>query len=172
LKTPDHEAAAGALMLRVLQGHSAFIPNPVGDWAEIAGEQVAAYSQPVSLKKKVLLVIAYDSVWMHHIELNKEALIDNINRGRKEPLVEKINIRVGEVPLAPPVLNPNHRLLDKIEPKHQRPKKKKKAPQRPLTPEEKALLKSLTDPELRAVAKRLLSHIPLSDEENEERSED
>jgi hypothetical protein len=135
--------------------------NPLGDWSQLVGEMIARYSQPISLKKKILKVAAYDSVWKHHLEMNKEALIRKINLNRPEPLVEKIVIRVGEVPEVLPVLNPNQQLLDKIDSKRARPRKRKKPSLRRLTAEEKELIRSLPDPELRAVSERLLRLLPL-----------
>ena len=153
----------GDLLQGLLKKHPAFSANPVGDWSEIAGEQLARYSEPVSLKKKVLVVVAYDSVYKHHLELNKNALIDKINCRSSEPLVEKIVIKVGELTGGDPVLNANARLLEKMGAKGSRAKKKKKTPPRPLTPDEKALLKTLTDPELRRIGERLLKHLPAED---------
>lgn len=160
----DRDISVGPLLKAILRKHPAFAANPIGDWSEIVGIQVARYSHPVSLKKKALLVVAYDSVWKHHLELNKEAILEKINRKSREPLVEKISIRVGELPASGSVLNPNYKLLDKMGVKRSQARRQKKAPARPLTPEEKEVLKGITDPELRAVSTRLLKHIPLDDE--------
>jgi hypothetical protein len=161
-KRDEHFLPVGALLRGALESHPAFSANPLGDWSQLAGDMVGRHSQPISLKKKVLKVVAYDSVWMHHLELNKEPLIEKINRGRPEPLVEKIVIQVGEVPEALAALNPNQRLLEKIDTNRSRPKRRKKPTLRKLTSEEKALIKSLPDPDLRAVSERLLRLLPLS----------
>lgn len=160
----DLDFGLGSAVRRAIQAHPAFSASPLGDWAELVGEQVARNSQPKSLKNKVLTIVAYDSVWKHHLELNKEYLIDKINRKRPEPVVEKIVIRVGEVPESPAVLNPSSRKAEKMGAKRYRPQKRIKTPSRPLTEEEKALLKSLPDPELRKIGERLLKHIPLEEE--------
>jgi hypothetical protein len=154
----------GPLLHNVLEKHPSFSANPLGDWCDLAGEQLARYSRPVSLKNKVLVIAAYDSVWMHHLEINKEDLLKKINSGRSEPIVEKISIRVGVLPPTPDVINPNHRMLEKMAPKRYRPGKRKKTPLRPLTPEEKDLLKNLPDPDLRAIGERLLRRIPIDTE--------
>jgi hypothetical protein len=166
MKVRDHEALVGDLLHGVLKAHPAFSANPIGDWSELVGEQVARYSQPKSLKKGVLTVIAFDSVWKHHLELNKEALVAKINGKRPEPIVEEISIRVGEVPGSAPVLNPYYKKLNKIASSHSHLKRKKKAPLRQLTPEERDLIKNLPDKELRTLATRLLRRVqdnPTSD---------
>jgi len=165
LKNKDFglDLGVGSAMRRAIQAHPAFSANPLGDWKELAGEQVARYSQPKSLKRGVLTVVAYDSVWKHHLELNKEHLLEKINGKRPKPIVEKIVIRVGQVPESLPVLNPKSSQAEKLEAKRYRTKKKKKAPTRPLTPEEKALLKKLPDADLRKIGARLLKRIPLDE---------
>jgi hypothetical protein len=150
----------GRLISRVLSSHPAFAANPIGDWSEIVGEQVARYSQPHSLKAKVLVVTAFDSVWKHHLMLHAEHLLARINEKQAEPVVEKLVVRVGPVPEQAPVLNPNYRLLEKLAPKRGRSRKRKAAPAVKLSTEEKALLDALPDPELRAIGARLLKRLP------------
>ena len=150
-------APLGSLVRIVLDGHPAFSANPVGDWNKIVGDQAARYSRPVSLKKEMLVVAVYDSVWKHHLELNRELLLEKINAGRTEPLVSKIVIRVGEVPESAPALNPNH--AGNIKPKKYKPARREKVPLRTLTDEEREVLKAIADPELRAVATRLLKRL-------------
>lgn len=164
------ESAVGDLVMAVLRDHPAFSANPLGDWSELVGEQVARRTQPRSLKNKVLTILAYDPIWKHHLDLNKEFLKEKINRDRPELLVEKIVVRVGEIPESPPDLNPNHKSLEKLKSKSSR-FKKKKISRRQLTEEEKALLKQIRDPELRAIGARLLSVVPLEREENEDQDD-
>jgi hypothetical protein len=156
----------GHLVGLFIERHPSFSTNPVGDWKELVGDQVARYCQPQSLKQKVLIVAAYDSVWKHHLELHKEALVEKINRGQSEPLVKKIVVRVGELPENAPRLNP-----DNLSPaqsgtgKTHEKKKKRKIPNRRLTPDEQTFLKSLQDPDLRVIGARLLKRIPLESDE-------
>jgi len=161
----EHGAMVGPLVKLVVARHSSFSTNPLGDWQELVGEQVARYCQPQSLKQKVLVVTAYDAVWKHHLELLKGALIEKINRGRAEPLVEKIVVRVGELSETAPQLNPGYQGLAKSGTAKTLQKKKKRAPSRSLTPDEKALLKSLQDPDLREIGTRLLKRIPLESDQ-------
>jgi hypothetical protein len=161
----------GELSKKALEDHPAFAANPLGDWKDLVGEQVARHSAPKSFKGKVLVVTAHDSIWKHHLELNRQALMDRINAGRPEPLVEKIVVKVGELPEAPPELNPNHKKLQKAAGKpggqeaskaksRRRSRKKPKPKRRVLTEEEKALLKNISDKELRQAGRRLLQLIP------------
>ena len=80
-----HEAMVGHVVGLFIKQHPAFTPNPLGDWQELVGESIARYCQPQSLKKKVLTVIAHDSVWKYHLELLKDSLLAKINRGVQNP---------------------------------------------------------------------------------------
>lgn len=153
----------GALLKGFLEAHPAFVANPIGDWIDLVGEQVARYSSPGSLKNKVLVVIAHDSVWKHHLEQYRQILAEKINAGRPEPLVEKVVIKVGEVQGTEPVLNPASKNLEKMKAKRLRVHKKKKTPVEKLTSEEQLLIKSLPDPELRKLGERLLKRVPSDD---------
>lgn len=155
------EALVGKVVGLFIQSHPAFAVNPLGDWQELVGESVARYCQPQSLKKRVLTVTVHDSVWKYHLELLKASLLDKINNGRPEPIVEKIVVRVGELSATAPQLNPALQNLDLSGSGKTRRMRRKKAPTRPLTPEEKTLLKALPDPELRAIGTRLLKRIPI-----------
>lgn len=154
----DHRETLGPLLRRVLAKHPAFSANPLGDWDELVGELIARHCQPKSLKNAVLRIVVVDSHWKHHLHMHQEALLAKINQGRPAPLVEKLVFTVGEMPANPAVLNPNHKLIDKIRPKSQRGRKKK-AQLRELTAEEKKLLQALADPELRRVCTRLLRRV-------------
>jgi hypothetical protein len=153
----------GSLLRGILGKHPSFSANPLGDWRDLVGEQVARNSQPVSLKEKVLVVAAYDSVWKHHLELNKETLLEKINGKRSETIVEKILIRVAEIPPSADTINPNYRSLRQMESKRYKIRKRKKSPLRQLTPEEKALLNNLPDADLRAIGSRLLRRVPVDE---------
>ncbi len=153
----------GPLLRGFLEGHPAFAANPIGDWKDLVGEQVARYSSPGSLKNKVLVIVAHDSVWKHHLEQYKELLAEKINAGRAQPLVEKVVIKVGEVQGAEPVLNPAHKNLEKIKAKRLIARRKPKARIEKLDVEEQALIKGLPDPELRKLGEKLLKRIPRDD---------
>jgi hypothetical protein len=156
----------GPLLKGFLEHHPAFLANPIGDWKELVGEQVGSHSSPGSLKNKVLVVVAHDSVWKHHLEQYKEILAEKINAGRPEPIVDKVVIRVGEVLGTEPVLNPAHKNLEKMKAKRLVVRRKTKAPARKLSAEEQALIKNLPDPELRKLGEKLLKRVPESESES------
>ncbi len=150
----------GSLLKNFLEQHPAFAANPIGDWKELVGEQVARCTSPRSLKNKVLVIVARDSVWKHHLEQYKEILTEKINDSRPEPIVEQIVIKVAELPESAPVLNPAHKNLEKIKGRRLAARRKLKAPARKLTPEEQALIKTLPDAGLREIGAKLLKRIP------------
>jgi Dna[CI] antecedent, DciA len=158
----------GSLLKKFLEQHPAFTANPIGDWKDLVGEQVARYTSPKSLKNKVLVIVAHDSVWKHHIEQYKEVLAEKINDGRPERIVEKIVIKVAEIPDSMPVLNPAHKNLEKIKARRYAAHRKPKAPARQLTPEEQSLIKNLPDPDLRKIGAKLLKRIQTSKAESEQ----
>lgn len=163
-KDKGYGSLVGPLVESIISRHPSFDTNPLGEWRELVGDQVARYCQPRSLKDKILVIAAYDSVWKHHLELHKSALMEKINRERAESLVEKIVVRVGELSESPPPLNPSGP-GGKKSPPGKIHRKKKKNPARPLTPEEKVLLKNLPDADLRVIGARLLKRIPESSDQ-------
>jgi hypothetical protein len=163
LKRGGKDLPLDSVVRHVMQDHPAFKANPLGDWQDVVGADAARASQPVSLRKGLLVIVTEDPVWRHHLELHKTALMDFINARCSEPIVHKIVIRIGDLPETAPVLNPEHKKLDKIRPQKHKPQKLRKGKTRPLTPEEKAFLKTIPDPELRAMGTRLLKHTPLDE---------
>jgi hypothetical protein len=158
LKKAVKDQPLGSVVHHVMRDHPAFTASPLGDWQEVVGGDAAQACQPVSLKKGVLVIVTEAPVWMHHLEMHKTALMDFINAKHSEPLVRKIVFRIGALPETAPILNPDHRKIEKIRPRKQGPIKTRKTKPRPLTPEEKAFLKTISDPDLRAMGARLLKH--------------
>jgi hypothetical protein len=163
-KGKDYGSVVGHLVSQLIDRHPSFSANPLGDWKDLVGEQVARYCQPQSLNKKVLTVAAYDSVWKHHLELLKEALTEKINRGRPESLVEKIIVRVCELPEGTTRLTADYRSPRQSGAGKTGERRRRKTPARQLTADEKAFLKDLQDPDLRALGTRLLKRTPLESE--------
>lgn len=131
-----------------------------GNWEEIVGHRLARYMTPVSLKNGTLKVHVLDNVWKHHLELYGEELLNKINAGNTIPIVRQLLIKVG--PLSSqdePSLS--KKAFQKIKKKGStRKKSAKKVPKFPLTLESKEFLKQLRDPELKALAQRLLELFP------------
>ncbi len=158
MRQDDNDHALASLVRRVLQQHPAFSANPLGDWEELLGEQIARHCQPKSLKNKVLRVIVEDSHWKHHLHMLQVPLLSKINEGRPETIVEKLVLEVGELATSEAALNPNRILLDKLAHKTQR-NKKRKAPLRRLSDDENELLRGISDRELRRLCTRLLRRV-------------
>lgn len=149
----------------MLRSHPVFVANPLGDWEEIVGPQAAAASRPVSLKDGALMVIVRDAMWRHQLEMSQAVLLSRINGEREEALVQRLVIRVGELPESEPALNPNRKLLERKTPRRKGAGiKNRKAPRRSLTTEEKAFLKTIEDLELRRIGRRLLQLSRLDEE--------
>ncbi len=165
MKRAGSNIKVGKLLKDFLEQHPAFTANPIGDWQELVGEQVARYTVPKSLKNKVLVILPHDSVWKHHLEQLKEVLTEKINCRRRECLVEQIVIKVAEMPESVPILNPAHKKLEKIKGTKIPGRRKSKAPPRKLTPEEQSLIKSLADSDLQKIGAKLLKRIPASEAE-------
>jgi hypothetical protein len=151
--------AVGQFIKDVLAQHPSFASRPLGDWKELVGESVARHCLPRSLKNGCLVIVARDSVWKHHLEMHKEALMERINALWGRRVIEEIRIRVGEIDEAFENLDANYRKLQKVAPKKVR-KKNRRPPLRKLTEAEKELLASLPDKELRAIGEKLLRLIP------------
>lgn len=163
MKRPDRGSGSikvGRLLKEFLEKHPAFEANPIGDWKDLVGEQVARHTIPRSLKNKVLTIAAHDLVWKHHMEQLKEVLTEKINSRRPEPIVDRIVIKVSEIPESSPVLNPAHTKLENIKGRRYATHKRARAPAGKLSPEEQSLIKSLPDPDLQKIGAKLLKRIP------------
>jgi len=73
------------------------------NWAEIAGEQIAAHTRPDQIKFKKLYLIAESSVWIQHLTFLKPELIEKINSAAGRSLITDVVLRVGTMERAEPV---------------------------------------------------------------------
>jgi len=144
----------GSIIQRFLSEQKILPVGPLGDWESIVGSQVASRARPVKLKKGVLTVHVYDSIWKHHLELYKEEILQKINAHRAglEP-VKKIIFKVGELPS-----HQDEIMVVKQSPEtSKRPRKKKIKPKKyDLSEEAQKFIKTCRDPELKKIARRLL----------------
>ncbi|WP_288889176.1 DUF721 domain-containing protein [uncultured Megasphaera sp.] len=60
------------------------------DWQKVAGEQIAAFSYVQKLHGFVLYIGVLNSVWMQHLFMYKQKLIQNINQYLEEAIVKDI----------------------------------------------------------------------------------
>ncbi len=59
-------------------------------WDEIVGETVAREAQPKSFKQGCLWVGVSDPMWMHHLQISKETIRQNLNSKLGSELVKSI----------------------------------------------------------------------------------
>ncbi len=64
-------------------------------WEDIAGPQVAQFTQAEHFKGGVLFVTVVNHVWLQHLGFFKETFIEKLNARLGEPLVEQIFFRCG-----------------------------------------------------------------------------
>jgi predicted nucleic acid-binding Zn ribbon protein len=71
------------------------IPKLKGKWEEIAGEAVAAHSQPLSVKAGVLTIMAETSTWATQLSFLSEVLIKKINNNLADNAITQLRILNG-----------------------------------------------------------------------------
>ncbi|MFH1137984.1 MAG: DUF721 domain-containing protein [Pseudomonadota bacterium] len=108
-------------------------------WAEAVGEYNAANSRPESLNNGRLTVIVESAAWIDRLSYLKQEFIDRLNQALPGPLVKEIKFQVGRVALRE---SPDRAGEGRS---HTR-----QPAVRPLrSPEARAALDSVKDPELR-----------------------
>ena len=111
-------------------------------WPDIVGPQIAAHTLPAEVRAKTLWVVVDSSPWLHELTLLKPVLIEKLARCGGRSLIHDVRFRIGEMPLA------------------ERPQPPE-TPPAALSPADAALLEDvlapLTDPDLKASARRLFA---------------
>jgi hypothetical protein len=64
-------------------------------WPRAAGEDIGRNARPAAFKGSILLVTVSSSVWLHHLQFHKKALLHRINAELGKPLVTDIKFKVG-----------------------------------------------------------------------------
>lgn len=67
-----------------------------GCWREIVGK-VASESKPKTLKDSVLLVVVSDSMYLHHMSMNKNKYLRLINEILKDDYVKDIRFKISKI---------------------------------------------------------------------------
>lgn len=62
----------------------------VEQWPDLVGKTVASRSEPAYIKKNILWVYVHDSVWMQHLNTQKNVLLEKIQSFDKDWVVEDI----------------------------------------------------------------------------------
>jgi hypothetical protein len=118
-------------------------------WQELVGPQIAKQSQPEYLKDEVLQVRVENSVWLNHLRFLEEELRRKLNKKLSPQKVKEIRFRQGPLELYEPA--PSATAEGNLQ-----------APQipvqtlPPLSREQRRLLETITDYELRRDLEALL----------------
>lgn len=123
---------------------------PLLRWQEIVGSQLARQTQPEFLKDGVLQVRVENSVWLNHLRFLGEELRQKLNEALPSLKIEELRFRQGT--------------LDKVQfgssstdsqatPAPQRDAE----PPQPLSQEQRRLLETILDPELKRDLETLLT---------------
>lgn len=113
-------------------------------WPRVVGQAIAKIAHPTQVRNRTLYIDVADNVWMQELKLRQRDLLEQLNAALGEPLVERLFLRLGNIPpaaaseqaerLSPPEMHMT------------------------LAPHEEAALDrevaSVADPELRQVLKR------------------
>lgn len=67
-----------------------------GCWREIVGK-LSSESKPKTLKDGVLLVVVSDSIYLHHMSMNKNKYLKTINEILKNDYVEDIRFKISKI---------------------------------------------------------------------------
>ena len=66
-------------------------------WREIAGEDIAEHSWPISVERGVLLLAVDSPVWSHHLLMLKPELLGKISTFLNEKIIYDIKFQAGDV---------------------------------------------------------------------------
>lgn len=64
-------------------------------WDEVVGSVIARQAQPKSFKQGCLWVGVSDPMWMHHLQMSKEIIRDNLNAKLGSPLIKDIRFTLS-----------------------------------------------------------------------------
>jgi predicted nucleic acid-binding Zn ribbon protein len=123
---------------------------PLLRWQEIVGSQLARQTQPEFLKDGVLQVRVENSVWLNHLRFLGEELRQKLNKEMPSLEIKELRFRQGtldKVQSKPPSTG-SHATADF---------KKEAEPRQPLSQEQRRLLETISDPELRDNLETLLT---------------
>ncbi len=147
-------ALVGDVVREILEKRELFPKTLYGAWEDIVGGETAKHSQPRRLVKGVLYVVVSDPVWKHHLEMNKQAIIDELKKLAPAKPIEDIRFRLGEIKQDAPRFEKSKKTAKK---KTGKPKKRLRL--RKLTDEDKKVLRKVSDVELRKRCRSLLKRV-------------
>ena len=105
---------AQALRQRGLS-HLVLLGQIVRHWHAIAGPQLAAVTQPESIRARVLFVTVSDAIWLQQITFYQAQLLENIRSVLGDVALTRLHFRLAISSSRPPVLSPPE---EGLEPHH------------------------------------------------------
>ncbi len=123
------------------------------EWPAAVGEQVARHAWPARLQGKTLHVVVDSSPWMQELSLLKTDILDRLNARMGRKLLTNLRFRVGDLP---ETATPLQRRLPAA-----------------LTPEGtarvEAVVKEVSDPDLKSTIRHVLTRAILAEEAGRKR---
>src|SRR5215468_11812693 len=132
---------AQALRQRGL-GHLVLFGQIIRHWHTIAGPQLAAVTQPESIRARVLFITVSDAIWLQQITFYQAQLLENIRSVLGDVPITKLHFTLAMSSSRQPVLSPPEEGLEPL----------------PLTAVEEQQMQegtaSIADPDLREAVRR------------------
>jgi predicted nucleic acid-binding Zn ribbon protein len=90
------EGVLKAVVEQLGQAKKKDIHKVISVWPEVAGRKLARHTQPVQLRKKVLMVMATESAWLYQANFYKEKLLASLQAKLGKSKVQDIQFRIGK----------------------------------------------------------------------------
>jgi len=123
-------------------GHLVLLGQIVRHWHAIAGPQLAAVTQPESIRARVLFVMVSDAIWLQQITFYQAQLLANIRSVLGNVAITRLHFTLAMSSVRRPVLSPPEAGLEPL----------------PLTAVEEQQVQegtaSIADPDLREAVRR------------------
>jgi hypothetical protein len=78
--------------LKAANNYSSFFRS----WETIAGEDTAAHSRILDVRKKTLIIEVDHPAWMQMLQMRYKEILNNVQKTFPELSIDKMHIRVGE----------------------------------------------------------------------------
>lgn len=106
-------ALAQALRQRGL-GHLVLFGEIVRHWPDIAGPQLAAVTQPESIRARVLFIMVSDAIWLQQITFYQAQLLANIRSVLGDVAITRLHFTLALSSSRQPVLPPPEHGLEPV----------------------------------------------------------
>ncbi|GIX46656.1 MAG: hypothetical protein KatS3mg131_0867 [Candidatus Tectimicrobiota bacterium] len=87
-------------------GQLAWLGTVVQHWRDIVGEQLAAVTSPVNLRRQVLFVAVKDPLWLQELAFYQARVLDNLRRRLGEVPIRKVHFILATSAPTPPAPAP------------------------------------------------------------------